>query len=378
MKRLKVAIHIHTHYSYDSNMAPATLIRSARRMGLDCIAVTDHNVLDGALETQALGGIRVIVGEEISSADGHIVGLFLKKRIPPKLSGEETCAAIHEQGGLALAAHPFASLCRNSLRGNVRRLIPHLDAVECYNAQNPLPWEDWRSDRFTRASGLPAYVGMDAHLRWLPAAYQRMNDFDDPASFLESLRSATLFKSRVGFRYYSLMIFRHYWDMFVPRRLPGSACASRGVELKRRRRREQRLNRSTSHRRRGMLRCGKLQIRHVIRSGRSMYDATGRVANGQGKQSRVHRSAISRFPRFMATSDRADRRTHPRILHGRLRLRRLIAARLAGHQRIRHDHRARAGYRSDRPVLSARHAFHDLRHTGPAHPANAIRATPAR
>ena len=220
-KRIKVAIHLHTHYSYDSNMAPATLVQVARRAGFDCVAITDHNLIDGALEAQALGGIRVIVGEEISSRDGHILGLFLKRPVPPRLSGEETCAAIHEQGGVALAAHPFASLCRNSLRRSFERLAPRFDAIEVYNAQNPLPWEDWRAARFARDNGMTGYVGMDAHLRWLPLAYQKMDDFTDAAGFLRALRAADLYRARVGFRYYSLMILRHYWDRLLPWPLPG-------------------------------------------------------------------------------------------------------------------------------------------------------------
>jgi hypothetical protein len=223
MKRIKVAIHLHTHYSYDSNLAPAKLVRAARRIGIDCLAITDHNEIDGALEAQALGELRVIVGEEISSADGHLLGLFLKERIPPALSGEETCAAIHAQGGLALAPHPFCMLCENSLQTAVWRLIRHLDAVEIYNAQNPLPWEDARAARLARRTGLPACVGMDAHLRWLPLTYQRMDDFTDARSFLHALRQADLFKSRVGARYYALMGFRHFWDKFFSRPVPGFA-----------------------------------------------------------------------------------------------------------------------------------------------------------
>ena len=219
--RIKVAIHIHTHYSYDSNMSPAILVDVARRRGLDCIAVTDHNLIDGALEAQALGKIRVIVGEEISSRDGHIIGLFLAAPIPPRLSGEETCIAIHEQGGLALAAHPYASLARSSLDDALERLAPHLDAIEVHNAQNPLPWEDWRAARFARGAGMPAYVGMDAHLRWLPAAYQLMNDFADAEDFRQALREAQLMRGRVGFRYVCLMAFRHYWDRLFPWSLPG-------------------------------------------------------------------------------------------------------------------------------------------------------------
>jgi len=221
MSRIKVAIHLHTHYSYDSNLAPARLVQAARRIGIDCLAITDHNQIDGALEAQALGGVRVIVGEEISSTDGHLIGLFLEERIPPGLSGAETCAAIHAQGGLALAPHPFCILCEDSLQQAVWRLIEHLDAVEVYNAQNPLPWEDARAARLARRTGLPAYVGMDAHLRWLPLTYQRMHDFTDAPGFLRALSQADLFKSRVGLRYYALMGLRHFWDRFFSRPLSG-------------------------------------------------------------------------------------------------------------------------------------------------------------
>ena len=221
MKRIKVAIHLHTHYSYDSNLSPATLIQAARRVGVDCLAITDHDELDGALEAQAQGGVRVIVGEEISSADGHLLGLFLQERIPPGLSGEETCAAIHAQGGVALAPHPFCILCENSLQKAARRLVEHLDAIEVYNAQNPLPWEDARAATLARQTGLPACVGMDAHLRWLPLTYQRMDDFTDARGFLRALPQADFFKARVGFRYYALMGLRHFWDKLCARPVPG-------------------------------------------------------------------------------------------------------------------------------------------------------------
>ena len=228
MNRIKVAIHLHTYYSHDSNLSPVRLVRAARRIGIDCLAVTDHNEIDGALEAQALGGVRVIVGEEISSTDGHLLGLFLQERIPPGLSGEETCAAIHAQGGLALAPHPFCILCENSLQRNAWRLVEHLDAVEVYNAQNPLPWEDARAAKLARRTGLPACVGMDAHLRWLPLTYLRMDDFADARGFLHALPQAELFKSRVGLRYWTLMGFRHFWDKFTSRRLPGFGVKVRG------------------------------------------------------------------------------------------------------------------------------------------------------
>jgi predicted metal-dependent phosphoesterase TrpH len=90
------------------------LARPVCRIGIDCLAITDHNGIEGALEAQALGDVRVIIGEEISSSDGHLLGLFLRERIPFGLSGEETCAAIHAQEGLARAppGSPSEPACR--------------------------------------------------------------------------------------------------------------------------------------------------------------------------------------------------------------------------------------------------------------------------
>src|ERR1041385_7118057 len=80
--------------------------------GLDVIAVTDHDTIEGALRARECAARRpdaphVIVGEEVSSRHGHILGLFLEKRVRPGLSAAATIAAIHDQGGLAVAAHPF-------------------------------------------------------------------------------------------------------------------------------------------------------------------------------------------------------------------------------------------------------------------------------
>lgn len=221
MKPVKVAIHLHTHYSYDSNLAPAALVDAARRMGLDWIAVTDHDEIDGALEARSLGGVNVIVGEEISTTHGHLIGLFLNRRIPPGMSASETIDDIRSQGGLALAPHPFCTLCDNSLQDSIEGLADRLDAVEVYNAQNPLPWQDRRAAAFAERSGLTGYVGMDAHLRWLPATYQEMREFHGAQDFLNSLAHAELHAARVGFRYYALMGARHFWGKLFTRRLSG-------------------------------------------------------------------------------------------------------------------------------------------------------------
>jgi hypothetical protein len=170
-----------------------------------------------------LGGVRVIVGEEVSSAEGHVLGLFLHERVPPGLSVEETAERIRSQGGLVLAPHPRALLCRDSLSESaLRRLMPWLDAVEVCNAQNPLWWEDAWARRFAQRYGLPAFVGADAHLRgYLAAAYQVLPAFDGPAGFLAALRQATLHPGRFGLGYVGLMAVHHVWERVFQRPFPG-------------------------------------------------------------------------------------------------------------------------------------------------------------
>jgi predicted metal-dependent phosphoesterase TrpH len=205
MQRLKTVIHIHTNYSFDSNTTPEELLETARQRGVDCLAITDHDEIDGALAAREIGGAQIIVGEEISSADGHVIGLFLTERIPPGLRVEETAERIRAQGGLVLVPHPFASLCRDSLHADaLQRLLPWVDAVEVHNAQNPLPWENWRALRFARRHGLTQFVGDDTHIRgYLAACYQRLPEFDGPTGFLTALGQAELQRGRFGPSYFA-------------------------------------------------------------------------------------------------------------------------------------------------------------------------------
>ncbi len=226
MKRWKTVIHVHTDYSFDSNVSPADLIDTARAQGVDCVAVTDHDEIDGAFAAREIGrtaGVNVVVGEEISSADGHIIGLFLNEHIPPRLSGEETIRRIKEQGGLVLVPHPFALLCEEAMsRRAADRLAPLMDAVEICNAQNPLVWENWAAARFAHRHGLPTYVGADSHIRgFLDGCYQTMPAFDRPTEFLRSLANATLTPGRFGLSYYPPMMLRHCWDLVATQRLSG-------------------------------------------------------------------------------------------------------------------------------------------------------------
>ena len=135
-------LHAHTHYS-DGSGSPADLVMEARRQRLDVLAVTDHDSLDGAFRalemagpTAAVAGPEVVIGEEVSSLDGHILGLFLIRRVAPGRSALQTVADIHEQGGVAVAAHPFwhaeASTGRRQGVGSLIAGVP-FDAIEVRN-----------------------------------------------------------------------------------------------------------------------------------------------------------------------------------------------------------------------------------------------------
>jgi predicted metal-dependent phosphoesterase TrpH len=230
MSWLKTVIHVHTNYSFDANSSPEGLVTTACRQGVDCLAVTDHNTIEGALAARRVGGVQVVVGEEISSADGHVIGLFLQERVPRGLSVEETAARIRSQGGVVLAPHPFSRLCSDSLQAETARLLPWLDAVEICNSQDLIPRDAAKARRFACEHGLPVYVGADTHVRGHQAAcYQLLPAFEDADGFRAALRQAVLHPGRFGPSYFALMGWRHLWGKLTGTRWPGFGANARGL-----------------------------------------------------------------------------------------------------------------------------------------------------
>jgi predicted metal-dependent phosphoesterase TrpH len=140
---------------------------------MDVIAVTDHDTVEGALRARDYASLRwklhVIIGEEVSSRDGHIVGLFLEKRILPGMSAAATVDAIHEQGGLAVAVHPFWRTQRRTRGGPVHGvgwLAAELafDAVEIENATPGFYVFNQMARRLKMGLGAAELGGSDAHI----------------------------------------------------------------------------------------------------------------------------------------------------------------------------------------------------------------------
>ena len=158
--QLKIDLHVHTHYSCDSLITPQELVYYARKHGLDAVAVTDHDRIDSALKIAKETDFPIIPGIEVSSLDGHVVGLNLQESIPEKLSVSETVYKIHEKGGLAVACHPVAFM-----KGSVGKDVnARFDAVEVINASAiPFGYSVKYGEKIASRLGIARVAGSDAH-----------------------------------------------------------------------------------------------------------------------------------------------------------------------------------------------------------------------
>ncbi len=191
MSRIRVDMHTHCEASRDSLTPVRVQAARIKETGLDVVFATDHDTIDGALRLRELAdGYRLLVGEEITSADGDLIGLFLERAVPRGLSGEETIERIHGQGGLVSVPHPFSRNRNHRLRrAALERLWPQVDCLEIFNAREAFQSDNRRAAAFATAHGIPGAAGSDAHTPWeLGRVHLEMDDFTDQASFIASLR----------------------------------------------------------------------------------------------------------------------------------------------------------------------------------------------
>lgn len=164
--RLLLDLHSHTHRSYDAQIRPADYERAHAAGLIDVIAITDHNTIAGALELREQAGFPVIVGQEIDTADGELIGLFLEQAVPAGLGAIETAERIRAQGGLVYLQHPFYRLVRARMRGPVREELRGRGLIDVVEAANGGPFTaeaNGRALAWARASGLPHTASSDAH-----------------------------------------------------------------------------------------------------------------------------------------------------------------------------------------------------------------------
>jgi hypothetical protein len=194
---IDVDLHMHTDHSHDCATPVEVLLATARAQGLGAIAVTDHNEISGALEAHSQApeaGVKVIVGEEIKTADqGEVIGLFISEKVPRGLSLEETVAEIRRQGGLVYVPHPFDRMHAVPDYEHLLTILDDVDAIEVFNPRVAIGAFNEEATRFAAKYRILAAAGSDSHVpQGLGSVRLRMRDFDDAAEFRESLRDAEI------------------------------------------------------------------------------------------------------------------------------------------------------------------------------------------
>ncbi|MGQ9546786.1 MAG: PHP domain-containing protein [Dehalococcoidia bacterium] len=218
---IRADLHIHTCYSRDCLTTLPKVVERCLQLGINCIAVADHNTIDGAVKLTGFAPFKVIVAEEILTSIGEIMGLFLSEAVPRGLSAQETMSRIRSQGGLVAIPHPFGrSLPWNTNPLTSMEVLSQVDIIETFNARTPFSGSNARAARLAKERGKIASAGSDAHtLGEIGRAYVEMPDFEGPEEFLNSLAQAKIYGQRSSY----LAHFASTWAKVRKRVLGGPA-----------------------------------------------------------------------------------------------------------------------------------------------------------
>lgn len=193
-RRIRIDMHIHTRGSYDCLSDPDAVVERAAARGIDRVCITDHNEIEVALRLKERYPERVIVGEEVKTAEGvDVIGLYVSERIPKGKPARETCERIHDQGGIVYVPHPFAGG-----KGGGGRILAEIeemvDAVEGFNGRIHSRHLNEKAVAWARERGLPLGAGSDAHTLFeVGRTYVEVPPFEDsPAGLLSALRDARI------------------------------------------------------------------------------------------------------------------------------------------------------------------------------------------
>ena len=206
---IRVDLHVHSSASADCHVNPLEMAAQCRRFGLDPIFLTDHDTIDGALELRRQGSFRVVVGEEVMTSDGELVGLFLEKSIAPGLDAVQTASRIKEQKGLVYLEHPYDEFRRHLSEDAIERIADMIDIVEVFNSRSDARANRKAQDLCDTLGAAPG-AGSDSHsLRSIGSAYTEMEDFSDADDFLSKLREGKIVTGRSRFLQMAESRLRH-------------------------------------------------------------------------------------------------------------------------------------------------------------------------
>jgi predicted metal-dependent phosphoesterase TrpH len=197
----KTDLHTHSTTSPDGGITASQYHRAILGGLLDCVAITDHNRIDQALELHRELGDRIIVGEEIMSAQGEIIGLYLQEPVEPGLSAEATIQRIKAQNGLVYIPHPFETVRKGLHPAVLEELASLIDIVEICNGRAFLQNRSAQAVVWAKLNRTAGAASSDAHgYRGLGRTYTSLRDMPTRDNLVELLATATPITNRPGMR----------------------------------------------------------------------------------------------------------------------------------------------------------------------------------
>ncbi|MBI4296375.1 MAG: PHP domain-containing protein [Chloroflexi bacterium] len=197
---LKADLHVHTKYSLDCNTELEDIIAQCQRKSINCIAISDHGTIEGALKLKEIAPFKVIVAEEVLTPHGEIMGMFLKEGIKSGQSVEAVVSRIKAQGGLVCLPHPFDILRPTSAlkEHKIEEIAGQVDIVEVFNSKAILRASATKARHLAEKHGLAQSAGSDAHTAaQIGRAYVEMPEFDGKDDFLAALASGKIFGHKI-------------------------------------------------------------------------------------------------------------------------------------------------------------------------------------
>jgi predicted metal-dependent phosphoesterase TrpH len=194
-------LHTHSIASYDGGITLKQYKKCLEAGALNYIAITDHNRIDFALRAQNQLGEKIIVGEEIMTNQGEVIGLYLKKVIPPGLELLEAIELIKEQKGLVYAPHPFETIRKGVQEEDLLKVIDKVDIIEAFNGRAFAQNNSEKVLVFAKGHNLPCAASSDAHgLKGLSKTYMALSNVPTAENLTRLITSGKITYTKPGFR----------------------------------------------------------------------------------------------------------------------------------------------------------------------------------
>ena len=191
MQKWKIELHCHSAASKDSLVKVRKLIDVARNRGIDRLAITDHNTIEGALVAKKIDPELIIIGEEILTTKGELLAFFIQEAIPKGLEPLEAIKILREQNAFISVSHPYDRLRHGWELEDLKEITPHIDAIEIFNARSFTSSINENAKKYAKEHNLLGTVGSDSHtLKEIGTATQLVSMFSDRDTFKQAMKTS--------------------------------------------------------------------------------------------------------------------------------------------------------------------------------------------